>query len=39
MNSLVMGAIAALIAGIVLFAVSKKQREDNGEWSSSLQWG
>ena len=39
MNILVMGAIAALVAGIVLFAVSKKDREANGEWSSGLQWG
>ena len=39
MNTLVMGAIAALVAGIVLFAVSKKDREANGEWSSGLQWG
>lgn len=38
-KTLILGAIAALIIGFVLFARSNKQREENGEWSNSLQWG
>lgn len=39
MNMMVVGAVIALIAGVMLFAKSNKQREDSGEWSSGLQWG
>lgn len=38
-KTLILGAVAALIIGLVLFAGSNKQREENGEWSNSLQWG
>lgn len=38
-NTILYGAIAALVAGIALFAVSGKTRQENGEWSGSLQWG
>lgn len=38
-NTLVLGAVAALVIGLILFARSNKQRENNGEWSGSLQWG
>ena len=38
-TTMLAGAVLALIIGIVLYAVSKKQREDNGEWSGALQWG
>lgn len=34
-----LAALAAVIVGLVLFFTSKKQREDNGEWSGGLQWG
>ncbi|ASK26439.1 signal peptidase I [Neisseria chenwenguii] len=32
-------AIAAFVAGLVLYAVSSKERNENGEWGSGLQWG
>lgn len=32
-------AIAAFVIGVVLFAISNKQRQDTGEWSNTLQWG
>ena len=32
-------AIAAFVIGVVLFAISSKQRQDTGEWSNTLQWG
>ena len=38
-NTILYAAIAALVAGIVLFAVSGKTRQENGEWSGGLQWG
>lgn len=37
--NLVMAAVAALVVGILLYAASNKQRNENGEWSSGLQWG
>lgn len=38
-KTLIFGAVAALLIGLVLFAKSSKDREANGEWSNSLQWG
>lgn len=38
-NTLILGAVVALIAGLILFAKSSKHREQNGEWSGGLQWG
>ncbi|UOO83131.1 signal peptidase I [Uruburuella testudinis] len=38
-NTLMLGAVGALVAGLVLFFISSKQRTESGEWSSSLQWG
>lgn len=38
-KTLIFGAVAALLIGLVLFAKSSKNREANGEWSNSLQWG
>ncbi|WP_225747780.1 signal peptidase I [Eikenella sp. Marseille-P7795] len=38
-NTILYAAIAALVAGIVLFAASGKTRQNNGEWSGGLQWG
>ena len=38
-NNFVYLAAAALIAGVVLYAASSKERQENGEWSSGLQWG
>ena len=38
-NTILYASIAALMAGIVLFAVSGKTRQENGEWSGGLQWG
>lgn len=37
--TMMVGAVSALIFGIILYATSQKQREDNGEWSGALQWG
>lgn len=37
--TMVVGALIALGVGIVLLAISSKQREENGEWSGGLQWG
>lgn len=34
-----LAALAAVGVGVVLFATSKKRREESGEWSGSLQWG
>lgn len=34
-----MMAAVAMVAGVVLYIVSSKQRGDNGEWSNMLQWG
>lgn len=39
MNQWVMMAAVAMVAGVVLYIVSSKQRGDNGEWSNMLQWG
>ncbi|MFC3874576.1 signal peptidase I, partial [Neisseria musculi] len=38
-NTLIWGALAALAAGLVLYAKSSKLREEGGEWSGGLQWG
>lgn len=38
-NTILYAAAAALVAGVVLFALSNKQRQDNGEWGGGLQWG
>lgn len=38
-TTLLWAAVAALVAGIVLYLKSSKVREANGEWSGSLQWG
>ena len=37
-NTLILAAIGALIAGVVMFLRSSKEREANGEWSGGLQW-
>lgn len=39
MNQFVYLAVVALVAGIGLFAVSSKERNEKGEWSDGLQWG
>ena len=39
MNIYLIGALLALIVGIGLFAISSKERGENGEWSDGLQWG
>ena len=39
MNIYLIGALLALIVGIGLFAISSKERGENGEWSDSLQRG
>ena len=39
MNIYLIGALMALIVGIGLFAISSKERGENGEWSDGLQWG
>ena len=36
---MIIAAAAALMVGLVLFFSSNKQRQDDGEWSSGLQWG
>ena len=38
-TNLLFAAIAAFVFGVVLYLKSSKVREDNGEWSSGLQWG
>ena len=39
MNTMLMlGAAAALLAGIILYFKSDKKRQENGEWSSSLEY-
>ncbi|ASP18432.1 signal peptidase I [Neisseria sp. 23W00296] len=39
MNQFVYLAVAALIAGIGLFSLSSKERNEKGEWGDGLQWG
>ena len=39
MNIYLIGALLTLIVGIGLFAISSKERGENGEWSDSLQRG
>ncbi|MGF6148339.1 Signal peptidase I [Kingella potus] len=39
MNQFVYLAVVALVAGIGLFAVSSKERNEKGEWGDGLQWG
>ena len=36
--NLTLGAIVVLLAGLVLNFKSSKERQENGEWSSGLQW-
>ncbi len=38
-TTMLFGAVAALVIGIALFALSSKQREESGEWNGRLQWG
>ena len=38
-STMIIGAGILLVVGIVLFIVSNKEREQNGEWSTKLQWG
>ncbi|EMT3983160.1 signal peptidase I, partial [Neisseria gonorrhoeae] len=39
MNTMLMsGAAAALLAGIILYFKSDKKRQENGEWSSGLEY-
>lgn len=38
MSQWVVAAVLALLAGAVMYAVSRKERQDNGEWSNTLQW-
>ncbi|QEY23117.1 signal peptidase I [Neisseria animalis] len=35
----VLAAVAAFVAGLVLYFKSDKERQENGEWSNALQWG
>lgn len=37
--NVLLAAVAAFVVGLVLYAKSSKVREENGEWSGSLQWG
>lgn len=37
-QNMVIAAAAALMVGLVLFFSSNKQRQEDGEWSSGLQW-
>ena len=37
-TNLIYGAIAAIVIGIFLYFISSKERQENGEWSSGLQW-
>ncbi|AVR78575.1 signal peptidase I [Neisseria mucosa] len=37
-TNLIYGAIAAIVIGIFLYFKSSKERQENGEWSSGLQW-
>ena len=39
MNQFVYLAVAALVAGIGLFSLSSKERNEKGEWGDGLQWG
>lgn len=38
-QNMIIAAAAALMVGVVLFFSSSKQRQEDGEWSSGLQWG
>lgn len=38
-STMIIGAGILLVMGIILFIVSNKEREQNGEWSTKLQWG
>ena len=38
-QNMIIAAAGALMVGLVLFFSSNKQRQDDGEWSSGLQWG
>ncbi|MDO4878869.1 MAG: signal peptidase I [Neisseria sp.] len=38
-NTILLSAAAVMLAGFVIFALSRKTREENGEWGSGLQWG
>ena len=38
-STMIIGAGILLVVGIILFIVSNKEREQNGEWSTKLQWG
>lgn len=38
-KTMIIGAAILLVLGILLFIKSTKKREENGEWSGSLQWG
>ena len=38
-TNLLYAAIAAIAVGFVMFLFSSKERGENGEWSSALQWG
>lgn len=38
-TNLLYAAIAAMAVGFVMFLFSSKERGENGEWSSALQWG
>ena len=38
-STMIIGAGILLVLGVILFIVSNKEREQNGEWSTKLQWG
>jgi signal peptidase I len=38
-KTMIIGAAVLLVLGILLFFKSTKVREENGEWSGTLQWG
>lgn len=38
-NTLFYGAIGTIILGMVLFALSDKERQEGEDWSNRLQWG
>ena len=37
--TIIAAVVVALVVGAVLFAMSSKHRQENGEWSNTLQWG
>ncbi|MDO5059069.1 MAG: signal peptidase I [Neisseria sp.] len=39
MNTWLLAAVAALATGVFLLLKSSKERQENGDWSSGLQWG